>query len=110
MKDTYREKAQSNKTPADRKSTTMGIWIVGTSNHLLQEVLKLKQKLRKNKVVIGKTPFFLIGLFCTHHPICLKLAPDMAVLYRNYAFSILVLSVKKQFLEKNFCQPENLFQ
>ena len=81
----------------------MGIWVVGTSNQLLQEVLELKQKSRKNKVVTGKTPFFLIGLFCTHHPICLKLAPDMAVLYRNYAFSILALSAKKQFLEKVFC-------
>ena len=33
-KDTYREKAPSNKTPALTKSTNMGIWVVGTSNQL----------------------------------------------------------------------------
>ena len=34
FKDTHREKAQSNKTPALTKSTSMGIWVVGTSNQL----------------------------------------------------------------------------
>ena len=32
LKDTYREKAPSDKTPAFTKSTNMGIWVVGTSN------------------------------------------------------------------------------
>ena len=34
IKDTHREKAPSNKTPALRKSTNVGIWVVGTSNQL----------------------------------------------------------------------------
>ena len=65
----------------------MGIRVVGTSNQLLLEVLKLKKNLQKNKVGTGKTPFFvrqvhfvLIILFI------LKLACDMAVLYENDGF------------------------
>ena len=34
IKDTHREKARSNKTPALRKSTNMGVWAVGTLNQL----------------------------------------------------------------------------
>ena len=34
LKDTHREKAPSNKTPALTKSTNMGIWVVGTTNQL----------------------------------------------------------------------------
>ena len=34
FKDTDREKAPSNKTPALRKSTNMGVWAVGTLNQL----------------------------------------------------------------------------
>ena len=34
FKDTHREKAPSNKTPALTKSTDMGIWVVGTTNQL----------------------------------------------------------------------------
>ena len=34
LKDTHREKAPSNKTPALTKSRNMGIWVVGTSNQL----------------------------------------------------------------------------
>ena len=30
--DTHREKAPSNKTPALKNSTNMGIWVIGTSN------------------------------------------------------------------------------
>ena len=29
LNDTHREKAPSNKTPALRKSTNMGVWVVG---------------------------------------------------------------------------------
>ena len=32
FKDTHREKAVSNKTPALTESTIMDIWVVGTSN------------------------------------------------------------------------------
>ena len=35
FKDTHREKAPSNKTPALTKSTNMGIWLVGTPNQLV---------------------------------------------------------------------------
>ena len=34
VKDTHREKAASNKTPALRKSTNMGVQAVGTLNQL----------------------------------------------------------------------------
>ena len=34
FKDTHKEKAPSNKTPALTKSTNMGIWVVGTTNQL----------------------------------------------------------------------------
>ena len=51
----------------------MGMWIVGISNHFFIGVSKLKQNFRKNKVVTGKTPFLLIGSFCTHHSIYLNI-------------------------------------
>ena len=57
-KDTHREKAPSNKTPALTKNTNRDIWVVGTSNQLfMREVLKLKQNFQKNKAVSGITPF-----------------------------------------------------
>ena len=34
FKDTYREKASSNKTPALTKSMNVDLWVVGTSNQL----------------------------------------------------------------------------
>ena len=34
IKDTHREKAPSNKTPALTKSRNMGIWVVRTLNQL----------------------------------------------------------------------------
>ena len=51
FKDTYREKAPSNKTPVLTKSTNMGVWVIGTSN---QEVLKLKQNFKKIKHLLAK--------------------------------------------------------
>ena len=39
----------------------------------LQEVLKLKQNFQKYKLVTGKTPVFVIGLFCSHYSICLNI-------------------------------------
>ena len=38
----------------------------------LSEVLKLNQNFQKNKVVTGKTPFFVIGPFWSHNFICLN--------------------------------------
>ena len=52
------------------------IWTFGYFMHqinLLLEVLKLKQNVQESKVVTGKTPFFLIGPFCTNHSICLSI-------------------------------------
>ena len=51
----------------------MNIWAFVTLNQLLQEVLKLKLNLPKNKAVSGKNPIFMIGPFCTRHSICLKI-------------------------------------
>ena len=43
----------------------MDIWIVGTSNQLFKEVLKFKQYFDRNKVVTGKTPFFVVHFVLT---------------------------------------------
>ena len=51
------------------KSMNMDIWVVG----IFIGIFKLKQNLQKNKVVTGKTPFFVIGPFCTHRSICLNI-------------------------------------
>ena len=61
----------------------------------IKEVLKLKQNLKQNKVVIGRTPFFLIGPFVITILFVLTLASDMAVLHGGDAFPVLVLSTKK---------------
>ena len=45
-------------------------WLVNQIN-TLYEVLKLKQNFRKNKVVIDKSPFFVIRLSRASHSICL---------------------------------------
>ena len=45
------------------------MWAFGS----LEEVLKLKQNFQKKKVVTGKTSFFVMGPFCTHHFICLNI-------------------------------------
>ena len=39
----------------------------------VEEVLKLKQNFQKNKVVTGKTPFFVRGPFHTYHSIRLNI-------------------------------------
>ena len=51
----------------------MGTLVIGTSNQLFIEVLKLKQNFQKNEVVTGQTPFLVfIGPFCTHS-VCLNI-------------------------------------
>ena len=73
------------------------IWTCGYLLHQvksLYEVFKLKQNFRKNKVVNGKTPFFVIDPFCTLHP---TLASDRAVLSGNVVFSFLVLTINKRY-------------
>ena len=61
LKDTHGQKAPSNEIPTLSESMNMDIWVV----------LKLKQNFRKNKVVTGKTPFFLIGPF--YNPLSISL-------------------------------------
>ena len=75
IKDTHREKAQSNKTPAPRRSTNMGVWAVGTLNQLSVRGSLTETKLSKkiNKVVTGKNQFSVIGSFCSYHSICLNI-------------------------------------
>ena len=73
FKDTHREKAPSNKTPALTKSRIRAFGSLVHQINSLKEVLKLKQNLQKNKIVTGKTPFFVIGPFCAHHSICLNI-------------------------------------
>ena len=85
-------------------------WLVHQINSLY-EALKLKQNFRKNKVVTGKIPFFVIGPFCTPHSVCLNLATDREVLFGNVLFSFLVLSTKKRyssFLER-ICVFEKIY-
>ena len=53
-------------------------------------------KLSKNKVVTGKTPLS-VAHFAVTILFVLTLASDMAVLYGNDAFSILVRSTKKRY-------------
>ena len=74
------------------------IWTFGWLLHQINsiyEVPKLKQNFRKRKVVTGKTPFFVIGQFCTPIPFILTLASDKAVLQGNVMLSIVVLLTKK---------------
>ena len=58
------EKRPSNKTSASAKSMNMDIWVDGTSN---------QQIFQKNKVVTAKTPFSVVGPFCTSHSICFNI-------------------------------------
>ena len=79
----------------------MDIWVVGTSNQLFLRDAKTETNFPK-KGFTGKTPLFVIGLFCSRHS---TLASDRAVLIGNDMLSILVVSTKKpysSFLEKVF--------
>ena len=59
-----------------RRSQKVVIWAFGSLVHQinsLQKAHNLKQDFQKNKVVTGKTPFYVIGPFCNHHSICLNI-------------------------------------
>ena len=60
--------ALSSKTPTLSESMNMDVWVVGISNQLC--IKSSKQNFQKNKALAGKTPFFMIGSFCTLHSIC----------------------------------------
>ena len=54
IKDTHREKAPSNKTPALTKRMNLDNWVDGTSNQLFRRGSYSETKFSKNKVVTGK--------------------------------------------------------
>ena len=59
-----------------QRSQKIWIWTLGSLVHQInsfQEVLKQEKIFQKNKVVTGKTPLFVIGLFCSCHSICLNI-------------------------------------
>ena len=73
FKDTHREKKPVNSSAYKKQEYGhLCCWYI-KSTYSLQEVLKLKQIFQKNKAVTGKTPFFVMGPFCTHHSICLNI-------------------------------------
>ena len=49
----------------------LGHWYIKTS--LYKRFLNWSKVWKKNKVVSGKTQFFVIGPFCTHNFICLNI-------------------------------------
>ena len=57
-----------------RKVWIWTFWLLIHQIKSLQEVFKLKQNFQKNEAVTGKTPFFVIGPFCTPHSIWLNIA------------------------------------
>ena len=67
---------------------------------------------KKNKVVTGKTPFFVIGQFCSHHFIFL----NICFLYGSFVWKWCAFNLSatkngySSFIEKSFRFPENLFQ
>ena len=94
----------------------VGIWAFGSLIHQINslwQVLKLKQNFEKNKVVFGKTPFFVIGPFCTHHSICLNIGFWYgSFVWKWYTFNLSAFNLKEvlQFCQKGFCFQENPFQ
>ena len=66
IKDTHREKAPSNKTPASvyekYKFEHLGSWYIKET--LYKGFLNWKKILKKKKVVTGEIPLFVIGQFC----------------------------------------------
>ena len=57
----------------------------------------MRGSFRKNKVVAGKMPFFVIGPFGTAHSVCLSIGFCQGSLYGNVAFLFLVLSTEERF-------------
>ena len=89
-----------------------GFWVVGTTNHLFR-FLNRHKIFKKNKVVTGKTLFFVIGPFCSHHFTCLNIGFWYdSFEWKWYFFNLSAFNEKTvlQFFEKGFRFPENLFQ
>ena len=88
----------------------MDIWIVGAPNQLfIRGSYTEANFFSKNKVVISKTPLFVIGPFWTLHSIFLLLTSDLAVLYgTDCVFKLFVLSTKE--LSSRFLKKALVFQ
>ena len=68
---THREKAPSSKTTAFTKSMNIDIPVVCRSHQFFIRGSCTTFFLKK--VITFKTPFFVIGLFCTPQTICLNI-------------------------------------
>ena len=73
LENTHRANIPSNKTEALTESMNMYIWAIGALNELFLRDSYTQTKFLKNEVVSGKSPFSVIGLFCTLHSICLNI-------------------------------------
>ena len=104
LKDTNRKK-DPKKLQRLRK---IWIWAFGSlANQInsFKEVFQLKQKFKKNKVVTGKTSFFVIGPLCTHDSICLNIGFWYdSFIWKCWVFSLGAFKYKTlvQFFEKRF--------
>ena len=87
-------------------------WLVHQINSIY-EVPKLKQNFRKRKVVTGKTPFFVIGQFCTPHSICLNIGFwQSSFVWKCYVVNLSTFNYKMvlQLFKKGSHFSEILFQ
>ena len=64
FKDTHMASALTNRTQALMRSMNMSIWVISTLNQLFRRGSYTEIKFSK-KWSSGKTPLFMIGLFCT---------------------------------------------
>ena len=74
FKDTHRENTPSNKIEALTKSINMYIRVIGTLNHLfIRGSYTPLNFFLKKEVIGGRSPFFVIGPFCTPHSVNLNI-------------------------------------
>ena len=104
-KDTHKEKALPNETTRLSKSMNINIWVVGGLHQSLYEVLKLKQKFFKNKVVTGKTPILCVRPIL-YSPFCFSWHWKYCI----FNLSTFNWNTVLQFFEKVSPFSENLFQ
>ena len=103
----------SNKTQALAKSMNMNIWVIVKLNQLFVRGSLLKLNFQKNKVVGGKTPFFVICSFCTPYSICLNIEFCRGeFVWKCYIFYCSTFNLKTvlQFFKKGFRFSESFFE
>ena len=74
----------------------MDLWVIGSLNQIFIRGFYTPIKFQTNKLVGGKTPFFVISHFVLILFV-LTLALDRAVLNGNVAFTIILFSTKRCF-------------